>query len=483
MAAPTLHGCRIFVHDVAAATNSLLAAQYTPCEWEHAQHAVELWLSRALSHSPWRVRHASAADLLFLDSHHFSRWCTASRTLASRHFARGDAHAAPSERACEHAALPSDALPSPRGATPLRRDEKSKRRLWAAMVAGSAALGQRRGVPRVVALTSKECPRPFGGALPADLLFLPDSAARAFDQITPYVVSRPAWLVGGAAPPSAPAWAARRLLFFSGHVPKLHIAPLRFEIWRQLRGVPGVTALSSTIGCTVGAYALCADAARVAAEYATFCHAPCGVRAPCASSAAALAAQCRRAGRAANWSDPSLAADVRRAALPRPLAHEAYLALGLSHRFCLVAPGDFVSTHKISEAVALGGAGGCLPLFVLPHAGGAAEMLPYTRWLDYCRIGYVVGARAAASRMESVLRKLRLVSEAEARDKWEQLRLVREAFVFRRNSSVARPTAAEYILEEACVAARRFRTAGRAADARLPAPRAPRDARLQRCTL
>ena len=61
----------------------------------------------------------------------------------------------------------------------------------------------------------------------------------------------------------------------------------------------------------------------------------------------------------------------------------------MSHRFCLVAPGDFVATHKITEAVALGGAGGCIPLFVLPTKHRVESMLPYTRWLDYCAIDYV----------------------------------------------------------------------------------------------
>ena len=40
------------------------------------------------------------------------------------------------------------------------------------------------------------------------------------------------------------------------------------------------------------------------------------------------------------------------------MSHDEYLQLAMSHRFCLVAPGDFVSTHKITEAIALGAAGG-----------------------------------------------------------------------------------------------------------------------------
>ena len=43
----------------------------------------------------------------------------------------------------------------------------------------------------------------------------------------------------------------------------------------------------------------------------------------------------------------------------------------MSHRFCLVAPGDFTSTHKITETIAIAAAGGCLPVLVLP--GGAKD--------------------------------------------------------------------------------------------------------------
>ena len=41
----------------------------------------------------------------------------------------------------------------------------------------------------------------------------------------------------------------------------------------------------------------------------------------------------------------------------RQLSHADYLAATFSHRFCLVAPGDFISSHKISEAIAIGAAG------------------------------------------------------------------------------------------------------------------------------
>ena len=152
----------------------------------------------------------------------------------------------------------------------------------------------------------------------------------------------------------------------------------------------------------------------------------------------------------------------------RRLPHAEYLTLAMSHRFCLVAPGDYPSTHKITEAMALGGAGGCIPVFVLPVdttrssalrkgeklKSAVARNLPYTRWLDYCDVAYLVTERAAASDFSSAIAKLRAIPEAEAASKLAALRAVRDAFVFRPASSGV-PTAADYILSEACDSAGR----------------------------
>ena len=142
----------------------------------------------------------------------------------------------------------------------------------------------------------------------------------------------------------------------------------------------------------------------------------------------------------------------------------------MSHRFCLIAPGDFVSTHKISESIVIGGAGGCIPVIVLPHIskrGGAvrsdrstlgpsvAMHLPYSRWLDYCSIAYLVAESTARTDFASVLERLSRVTSSEAAAKHAVLRVVREAFVFRFGSTPEQPTAAEYILDEACALARR----------------------------
>lgn len=131
----------------------------------------------------------------------------------------------------------------------------------------------------------------------------------------------------------------------------------------------------------------------------------------------------------------------------------------MAHRFCLVAPGDFVSTHKVSEAMALGGAGGCIPVFVLPAIVGApidgslldvAQKLPYARWLDYCDVAYLVSEAGARTHIRRVLDQLARRPEEELRAKRRRLREVRDAFVFREGSSApgAKPSATEFILAE-----------------------------------
>ena len=123
-----------------------------------------------------------------------------------------------------------------------------------------------------------------------------------------------------------------------------------------------------------------------------------------------------------------------------------------------------MATHKITEAVALGGAGGCIPLFVLPTKHRVESMLPYTRWLDYCSIAYVV-READVPRLAAVIDELRALPIQETEAKRAALKVARDAFVVRRNASAAAPAAAQYVLAEVCDAARRMRGA-KAAKAR-----------------
>ena len=131
----------------------------------------------------------------------------------------------------------------------------------------------------------------------------------------------------------------------------------------------------------------------------------------------------------------------------------------MSHRFCLIAPGDWVSTHKVSEAMAIGGAGGCIPIFVLPGNSVAAMqhaapgMLPYTRWHDFCDTAYFVREKDARTRLIALLDKFDSLPEDNHASKRAFLRSVRNAFVVRDTATFSKPTAPDFILGDACALA------------------------------
>ena len=194
----------------------------------------------------------------------------------------------------------------------------------------------------------------------------------------------------------------------------------------------------------------------------------------CINGLSSLRRACRHYG-GVNFGDEL--ADMAASAVNLPPAH--YFAHAMGHRFCMAAPGDFVSTPKITEYVAMGAAGGCLPVMVL--AGKPAHTLPYTRWLDWCSIAYIISDATARRGMASVLAKLDLVTAEEAAQKRAALLAVRDAFVFRRREPPPRgaaspaaggaaaagssrdfapgyrPSAVDFLLGELCEAARSAR--------------------------
>ena len=459
-----LEPCKIAVHNPTEGPDASWLARYTPTNWIHNQYAVELWLQRSLANHPWVVRNASNADAIVIAAN-FSMMCVAGK------------------------------------------GQHSARVLWKAMLADANALGGVGGAPKIVLLQYNGCTQPWtGSSLPKDVLilreFAPDKPSkRARTIVTPFVVSKPPWLVGSAAAgaPAAVPWDERELLFFAGHIPKLYIRPTRYQIWRQLRRVPNVTLLSSTLYCGYGPFDTCAAVCRPSTaprrcgsrcrtpppyescepktnEYWTsFCHPFCGNKSTCGGMSMRREEEGNRAAFLRNCNKylgvnfTAELGDMRRDT--RRLSHAAYLRQAMTSKFCLIAPGDWPSTHKVTEALALGGAGGCLPVFVVPGktrkavAPSLGTMLPYTRWLDYCSVSYLISEHAARTDLGPALRRLAAVTAAEAAAKAAALRAVHAAFTFRAGSSVGAPSAAEYVLGDICAAARRFRATGDATSA------------------
>ena len=361
---------------------------------------------------------------------------------------------------------------------------------------------------KAVVRQQQACAYPWGpGGLPSNVIHLHEyhtldelRSGVAFTQelISPFVISKPDFLTGLVEPPASVlvGWRARKLLVFAGHVPKLTNRPHRYLLWRQLHNDRRVTTQSHSINCIIGQFADCSQgeealATRDVLYFQTVCHPYC--QAPTLWSGNVLAGQ--RACVPKSSGPPALK-DLRlrfesscRPLIPgkwygdwttrhrlrpdyaRELPHydrdssqawtyESYLKQVMGHRFCLVAMGDKPGTPKITEMIAVGGAGGCIPVIVLPGTGPNSMMmniLPYVRWLDYCTIAYLVPSAVAETNLRPILKRLSQVSKEEGERKHEALRAVRDAFVMRRNSSVDAPSAAEFLLGELCDLGRAYR--------------------------
>jgi len=237
----------------------------------------------------------------------------------------------------------------------------------------------------------------------------------------------------------------RKLLFFAGHVPKPKISTIRYALWRQLVHAPNVTVRSHTLLCTYGAAA-----------------ASCSKDAATRASAAGLTAACALRPNCHDYRGVQFKRELpwmrkTHAKLPP----DVYLAQQLNHHFCLVAPGDFATTRKLSEAIVVGAMGGCVPVLVLPRFYRFA--LPYLRWLDYCEAAVLVSQASATSDFARLLPRLHELAADPSRRMY--LKRIAPAFL--------QPQASEHILAEMCAYGRTV--GGRARPAALH--------RLERCIL
>lgn len=425
--------------------------------WHLNQYSVETWLQRALRKHPWRTR-TTGADLIFI-SFNFSLLC-----LNGHFYLFGAVWSHLSSGLDENYPNSSKAITLQYGhcAAPWRLPN------------------QRPRSRRLIALHDR-LPRATATA---------HQAQEGPAVVSPFVVASPEWLVArnGPSHPLVPTvdWADRKLLFFAGHIPKLYISPTRYKIWSALRKASversgallrhlhsdSITLASSSLLCTVGAYRVCRMKESELRKkpnsfFLTYCLADCANMSSGASSCGGMRewqseeTNALRLIRACqSYKRVDFDAELQdMITTTRTLSHGDYLAQAMSHRFCIVAPGDFISTKKLTESMAIGGKGGCIPVIVLPSgdaapAASAARLLPYARWLDYCEAVYFVSEKTATTRMESVLRALAKVDAHTAAKKHRALREVADAFVFREHSHSEQPSAPEFILAEMCHAAK-----------------------------
>ena len=509
--ASSLEPCSVYVHDPyehtahlpASARPHRLPTSKLPRSWSvHHRYATEDWLNDAMRTHPWRAHSAADADVVYVAAD-FARLCSANKVFSSRRVWQ--------------AAL-RDPLLFPEHQGEISRPRVAQLR--------KAPLETHAAPPKAFSYQYQACP-PWldnnGTAyVPRDILWLVDFPPTGLHggvryAVTPFVVSKPEWLAGapGTAVPEGlrSRWRDRKLLFFAGHTPRLFggrwgRSGVRFDAWRQLRRDVRATTKSHSINCTVGQFADCSRFSldflqRQTSEwFVRRCLPYCRPHDQLANAnAAAVTGVCAASLR---WTPkqnlvklrrdcrsyahvqftPELLADMHRDA-SLDWSYDTYLRLAMGHKFCLVARGDMPGTPKINEMIAMGGAGGCLPLFVVnvhppassgsPLAGEGGDegggglrgqssfaealrrSLPYTRWLDWCDAAFFVSEVAARQQMPAVLAALERVTPAQAAAKRRALRSLRPAFGFWRNSSPAAPSATDFIAGELCAMARHAR--------------------------
>ena len=453
-------GCNIYLHDAAGAAGFKLPSHYAIPNWRFHRYSQERWVREALVSHRWRVRRIEDADFVVLDAK-FTQICTARKTYAARHL--------------WHIHLNDSLL----------CDAQNKGRK---LNPSGDPRCLRTSPPKLLILSNTECNSPWSGwggpfmppsRPPPEYMFALDRLhgfrQREIAMVIPAVLARPAWLTGAAElPPSLlqvqrQPWMMRKLLFFPGHIPKLYVSALRFRVWNQIRTHSMVTAASHTLACTVGAYRLCQEEPeRITREHLHFCKRACGADGgprnalagtfakqggiQCAAKTADMLRRQCIAYQEVNFSDTILNANLERDS--RFLTHEEYVLTAFGHRFCLAVPGDFMSASpKITEFIAVGGVGGCIPVLVVPT--NAWEILPHAHWLNYCSFAYLVHTTARNRiNMPRALARLANVSADEAAAKQRALRTVRDAFVWREPGPTSDPSAADYILQAACMAVR-----------------------------
>jgi hypothetical protein len=449
-----LHPCKVYVHDPFA-TRGWPAAPGIR-NWPLNKYSQEHWLERAMAGHAWRVASAHEADLVLVLSN-FSLYCTAHRAYTMKfvwHSLFNDS------TLCDGATTGLDLIrtrgdPSCRVRTPPQMLVYTNTECTAPWVGWSSGTGPpSRPRPETLFITDRVAPH--------------KASALRRSIVSPAVVAGPDFLVAERpTSPDAPvAWEQRRLAFFAGHVPRPGVSVLRYRTWQQLRGASDTTCISHNLNCTVGLYAPCAiaDEAERAAAVTRLCAQPCTcVNMPCklhqfctmpqvGQPVPRPAKSLRRTCKGYRGIDfEAERADMARDT--RWISQREYFGHAMTHRFCFAVPGDYWSTTKLSDYIAVGGAGGCIPVIAVPSS--ARGSLPYADTLDYCAFAYLVSYSAIEKhQLGRVLARLRQVTAAEASAKFEALRHVRSHFIWRARSPGGEPTAADHLLSAACDLAR-----------------------------
>ena len=256
--------CGVYVHQ------PRFASELTDEARRHDQYGVHWWLQRALAWHPWRVQHPKNASVIF-----FNASLTYANLAYSAYRHEDPLHTPPEVPSLdtlpdahqyEHTALElytelTNSTPRP-GVELYTELKRSKLRQLSAS-AGKAGNQCAADEPVWFAVSFRDRwgahqlkgQRPPVPSTPCfrwvreveTAAFWKGLAPTVPPLIAPFVVASPPWLLGGdkVSPPALLPWKRRKLLFFAGHIPMLHISNVRWNLWRELQEDQRVT-LSAT---------------------------------------------------------------------------------------------------------------------------------------------------------------------------------------------------------------------------------------------
>ena len=402
---------------------------------KHNQYSVHTWIQRSLDRYPRRTRSSEAAELTFVNAS-FMPGFAPDRSFASPPVGQW--------RACLEAAVHPGRVARPSfgeahantGAPSCHMHDLPRRKPTAFQRARCYLVSHpsHRGVSFHTSFFvghKLQLPnRSVWFVMEPTRMHAPSPVV--MEVVVPYVVTQPAWLTADDAWPSVTPWAARRLLLFASYISKTYISSVRFDLWKALRAHPLVTVRPTWKECAPG--------------------------------------RCKPLYYGHNSSR---------------LTPAAYLAESMSHKFCLVSPGDTSSTRKLvrrfartfhgmvptcpsfrcahrnprrhspppasqAESVAMAAKGGCLPAIF----GGTAH-LPYATQLRYDKLGVLMPPLGATpEQLERAIGQLGTVDARDAQARAAYAQSVRHAFVQHEHSSWTSPAGGEVAIAEACRIAR-----------------------------
>ena len=403
------------------------------------QYAVHYYVQGALAAHPWRTYNRSAADVIFFNA-----------SFSFRHELR----------------IPARELLWRESRRVQSVDDGCQNSTWPLVFA--TEFTHHTSLPR----------------MPKNVHLIRELRAGPNHLVAPFVVASPAWLVrsstsdetaGRAGAHAGASEARRQLVLFGGHIPKLYISSTRYLIWRQLYLDPRATVFAATL-CRMRGMASCdkSDAELLRGDdlfLQNECLYACSPQCPCerrrkqkcldqprmrSGGLAFYRAHCEKQG----FMDPFLnftatfRAAGQLAAVSHRLDRTEYLRQAMRHRFCIVAPGDYASTAKITEGILIAAAGGCLPLLVVDSSNFAAMPFPFADRVNYCSVAFIVHRAEAERRMPDVLRRLSAVDASERARRQRNAEQLLPAFVSRQGSSLGAPSAAEMAIADMCALAR-----------------------------